>query len=780
MPLLQIAAKPARIPREAKHTARDLPRNHRVMNRGEKGYNGRLQERADSWTPANRSAGVRILDTATDKANDLLEAKARRRKSDRTMGRTITGLGGGMAVLYGGLTPIGRHNFKRETEKTNQKNAAMRAKYGIASKLWNPSQTFHHADPGLKHVPRSRLGLRRKQGYKIHSMESKPGRIEQFGHWLNDDKSGTRAELALSGATLGGMGIGIGTLAAGTHGPRKKLNEAKAERAKLLRQTKKQRSGQVVKMNRLEVARHFGSPRKAAATLKSNPQLLAFGGAGAIAAGGAATTRHKEDHRRTASAGMLGAVGGQAAYQGGMFASNARANAKHDVVYKDPKKRRGYNDPAHKKVLEGHKARNGLKNPDAPSDYKNFYRTIGLGEAPGKEIPGARHLRINAQLATGRRGMAVGGAASAAGSIGAMGVSRHRQRKQLASKAVKPTEYQPGQPLERYSAERRRRGVVAEGAAYGAAATGAGLGATSLGNAKIAGTRVGQHTLSQAQHRLERAGHPGAKQIEQVKRVGQWAAKRPRRTAAGVAGLSLASAGLGIAARLRGNEEAGISQGIGRIKAGESYAATQRRVIASKGMVRTVLMASDADLNNPNIRRGLDIANRHGKKVVGGTLVGSGSVAAYASARGSSNRHKQAQQLRSQVGKLYVRDRQVSVVHAAETGAGLAVGAWGLGHSKMLGRALARGVKQAESKQNGYAVEALQRAQAAQGLLARHTARGERQLRQIRAVDEAVQRVPAAIRPEVATAAGMLLVAQGHPVRRDTYHPVNLRVRGGF
>jgi len=128
---------------------------------------------------------------------------------------------------------------------------------------------------------------------------------------------------------------------------------------------------------------------------------------------------------------------------------------------------------------------------------------------------------------------------------------------------------------------------------------------------------------------------------------------------------------------------------------------------------------------------------------------------------------------------LYVRDRQTSPVRAVETGAGLALGAWGLGRSRMLGAALARGVKQARTKDSQFALEALQRAQAAQGVLARGTAPGERHLRQIKAIDDAVRRVPSSIRPEVAAAAGMLLVAQGHPVRRTSYHPVNIRIRSG-
>lgn len=165
-----------------------------------------------------------------------------------------------------------------------------------------------------------------------------------------------------------------------------------------------------------------------------------------------------------------------------------------------------------------------------------------------------------------------------------------------------------------------------------------------------------------------------------------------------------------------------------------------------------------------------------------GRLRPAAAVAGAGAALGAAGmvHHQNGRGHKQQVAKLYVRDRQTSPVHVLETGAGLAVGAWGLGRSRMLGAALARGVKAARAKDSQYAVEALQRAQAMQGVLARTTAPGERHLRSIQAVDNAVRRVPASLRPEVAAAAGMLLVAQGHPMRRDTFHPVNIRIRGGY
>ena len=129
---------------------------------------------------------------------------------------------------------------------------------------------------------------------------------------------------------------------------------------------------------------------------------------------------------------------------------------------------------------------------------------------------------------------------------------------------------------------------------------------------------------------------------------------------------------------------------------------------------------------------------------------------------------------------LYQREERLSPVRAGGYAAGAALGAWGLGRSGAVGRALGRGMRMAASKDNTRAVEALQLAMAAQGALARGTAPGERALRQIRRVDAAVRAVPAPMRPEVAMAAGALLAGSSSPVHRTTYRPVSrpVTVRG--
>jgi F0F1-type ATP synthase membrane subunit c/vacuolar-type H+-ATPase subunit K len=128
---------------------------------------------------------------------------------------------------------------------------------------------------------------------------------------------------------------------------------------------------------------------------------------------------------------------------------------------------------------------------------------------------------------------------------------------------------------------------------------------------------------------------------------------------------------------------------------------------------------------------------------------------------------------------LYSRDRHTSGTRLLRTGAGLALGAWGISHSPMVGNALARGVRAASEHQSQAAIDAMQVARSAYGAMARGTARGERQVRQIQAVNRSVDKVPVAIRPAVATSAGMLLLGGAFPVRRTSYHPVNIRIRTG-
>lgn len=125
------------------------------------------------------------------------------------------------------------------------------------------------------------------------------------------------------------------------------------------------------------------------------------------------------------------------------------------------------------------------------------------------------------------------------------------------------------------------------------------------------------------------------------------------------------------------------------------------------------------------------------------------------------------------VGKsLYEGETKTSLPRAVGATTGTALLAWGVPRHRMLGPALARGVKAATRHESEAALEALRLAEQAAGTLRDVTARGERKLRTINRVNDAIDRVPRAIRPEVATAAGLLLVGHSHPVRQKRYTPV--------
>jgi len=155
-------------------------------------------------------------------------------------------------------------------------------------------------------------------------------------------------------------------------------------------------------------------------------------------------------------------------------------------------------------------------------------------------------------------------------------------------------------------------------------------------------------------------------------------------------------------------------------------------------------------------------------KVLNGAAIG-GGVGLALGADAAAHRHD--------VGKaLFYQERRTSPVRTLETGAAIGIGAWGLGRSRMLGAALKRGVKASQRRDDAAAIRALQLAQSAQGVLRRGTAPGERAVRQVQAVNAAVLAVPAPLRGDVATAAGILLAGHAHPIRRTSYRQVSTPV----
>lgn len=216
------------------------------------------------------------------------------------------------------------------------------------------------------------------------------------------------------------------------------------------------------------------------------------------------------------------------------------------------------------------------------------------------------------------------------------------------AKSVRGEEYNSSKPYEKYSAEKKRRRIGAEGAAYsgGSAVAGAGVAAGSA--ARIAGTKAGQGALTALHRDMTATNHPLAPQAAQAKKIGQFARANRGKTVAGIGAAAAASAGLGMAARFRRNEEQGISQGIGRLKAGNTYNKDQKKIVSKAKMTPLSMAAGLSDVNweHPAIRGGLAFANKNKKKIAAGAagttaVVGGGSLAA-----ATNNRKKARGELR--------------------------------------------------------------------------------------------------------------------------------------
>lgn len=614
-------------------------------------------------------------------------------------------------------------------------------------------------------------------------------------------------------------------------------------------------------------------------------------------------------------------------------------------------------------VIRHATTRGGVHNvtsmPKHPRAERLKERVLGAERRISERVGnGHSGTAIASGYALGMAGVAVGAQSGGKKMDAARAERRARLRSQRLAKSSAGTEFKRGDTYERYAGEHTRGRVQTEGAAFGGVAAAGAAGATSLSSAKLAGTPLGQAALTAGEKKLRLSAKAtpqlshAADQVSRYQRYGAWAGKNRLKATGGILAAGGVAGVARIGQRARQNEEAGISQGVGRMKAGEHYSGVRQRAVVGKSVLHQTALATDI-LTHPKIgplaRKAYDnrgkltaagvgvagtgalitsarVGQKHGREhrklrgelrpveksaaallhggrgwaisagatgaaglggaeaarrkgkqeasenLVASTVGGWAGQGAYQGAtyglkHSAIRAERKAGLTRAQkdknlkpakkehgafttdmyrnypktkldgktpmpgwrqnrtagwvgrgklgnalgtaataggtlagmryvnepkrggtgkkqvVGKsLYVRDRQTSMTGLATTGAGLALGAWGLGRSGMIGRALSMGVKQATRRQNPYALTALQTAQAAQGVLRHGTAPGERALRQIRAVDRAVSRVPSAIRPEIALAAGTLLVGHSRPIRRDTYHPVNIRVRtaGGF
>lgn len=536
-PLLIASRAAPKPPRKPRYTTRDMPRDQKLYQPGEKGYHGPFAYETPKFN-------VQQYDDATAVANQLDINRRRQEKNQRKANRYAATAAIAPGALYLGMIPPTRRAQRRQAAENRAK--AQRLSKGIGSFRMSMGG-FYPKDPGGGKdwgkvgglFTTENPGIRgpRKQG-KVHMVtEAKPRQTRarriynRGGKFVMDHPSG------LTGLAVGSLGAGTVGLLAGTRDTSRDLNasatELRSARAKAAARRRQLKATGNVSKSRGGAAYLRGikrqakdavkDPKTTVSTLRRKPLLVATGGVGtaAVASGPATKNRGEETRRRrdTAARATYGAIGGQALYQGAMYGSKAVEQSKMRPIYKDPDNRRGYKDPRHKKILEAHKKKHGITDPNRKSDYKNFSRTFPT------EIPGGRHHRINAQLTTGRRGVAVGTGVTLGGALLAgMG---GRGKKEPVHKAV-------------YRREEKTSPMRVAGLALGGALAAYGLGSSRMvGSAIARGVKMAQRGnydgVAEALRRAEaargslRAGMaPGEAAVRRVRALNSAIERVPR------------------------------------------------------------------------------------------------------------------------------------------------------------------------------------------------------------------------------------------------------------
>ena len=117
-------------------------------------------------------------------------------------------------------------------------------------------------------------------------------------------------------------------------------------------------------------------------------------------------------------------------------------------------------------------------------------------------------------------------------------------------------------------------------------------------------------------------------------------------------------------------------------------------------------------------------------------------------------------------------ERRTDLTRVAEAGVGTGLAAYGLSRMRMVGSLARYGARIAERQgAKPKDVERVMSAAAAVGRGVRTaTGAGESQVRRVRVLNNAVEQIPLALRPAVATTAGVMLVQHARPVRQDRFH----------
>ncbi len=217
------------------------------------------------------------------------------------------------------------------------------------------------------------------------------------------------------------------------------------------------------------------------------------------------------------------------------------------------------------------------------------------------------------------------------------------------SKAVKATEFESGQPYERFSAERQRRRSAVTSSTYNAGAATAGAAGLGLAAGRVGGSPLGQRVLRNTARMSPNSDVRAAAlaAANKTKVLG----KRPITSAAGAAGLGVTAVGLRTLGRFRRSEEEGMSQGIGRLKAGETYSRRQNSV--AKGLMVTASREISRKLaeGDPQVARVARLVAEHRKGLAQTGAVTGTAAAGLTGYKQIKDRRDQTKQLRAAVTK---------------------------------------------------------------------------------------------------------------------------------
>ena len=340
--------------------------------------------------------------------------------------------------------------------------------------------------------------------------------------------------------------------------------------------------------------------------------------------------------------------------------------------------------------------------------------------------------------------------------------------KPMAVTKREPGDFKTGAPYETFSAQNERRRIGASQAGFSAGSRAAALGAAGVAGAKIAASDTAQYHGRIALPAMQAAKHPLAPALKRAMQVGHTV--RGARTRTAVGGLALAGTATGLhqVANWRKDEASGISEGIGRIKAGRRVVADRSKIIKNAGA-----LANDLKRNYSTLKTATELVNQHGKAVAitGGSIGAIGAVAR--GTYGVKARNKAKRELRVDVGKrgLYEENDSLQLARVSGAGLGGAALAYGIPRLRSTSGAVAWG-QRSESLNARTLANAAQRVSNTSERVTRTFEKPAGNLASHSGIGRMATGMPRGLKAGAAVIIGAELVRHNTPVRRRSYERV--------